>query len=892
VIQPSGKRVIRPSIKRVVLAIAALLPAFATVAAVADHYVGPSGNPAQAWNGLAKISMCDPTWGDATHPEDQGCHYFTITREAQGTVAPKDIEGDQTGFEGAVATDAQCRLSWDETQSNGQWDDTPNQVRVRLYVPGTDLFPTTTSSAFETVITSSMVTNDTYGTHTFGGAGHYTFPCGLDDSPFATGGTAYFGAVEVWMELETTYDERPTYPDYGIAQAVSTSTAHNACGADTDQGVSNYAGCPSSLVSDTNKYLEAHPGYLRADVESSTTTRIEKNGGSTNVTSLVAGDVPNARMDWSYTPEPQVQRTKTGATLCTGGMFGSGQVNCGGTTVTAVDNGLLHPTAKAHFIKHGDAFGNWTTTATCTYNSGNGRCDATFPAIDQSYVNGAAYDVDFEFTGPLWNGIPVFEFRDTGHSQPYPPTVWDSAPDGTVASPNLLGTPTVTITTTGGATTTTTTAPTGSSGGILLGWYQGDGSIDTISSKIAADKASSFSFGHARVYVSKGHWSDGIESSNATESTSHLNSEGTSVSWSVKPPAWSGTTSPWALAAADTTQLDTDLVALNTDASSHSIPYNTITIGHEPHDQASDWLNAKGLHACTDHNCDGTIADYQLLYHNLMHEKMTACSGECTHVKIAYIGVVSNMIRHVGNNPVGSDDPLMPADRDSSGNVKNTCGAGSDPCYNFDVLGGDPYNWGCFREVGAGADGVLGTADDVSICADSTHTPKNEWTSFENMVDNSASNYSLLDLAQLYNKPVFLTEFASHPGCTGNTKDDSNWPGLWCNGANTSDSTWHRGNWFDAAATYLKTDPEAKKYIYAIDYFHTDHTSSANGHDWTFISTATHTAPLASSTVTTNCPSTGGTDETGYCNWLTDFAKDSFFKETAVGFYTDFTPNS
>jgi len=813
--------------------------------------------------------MCDPTWGDAAHPADQGCHYFTITREAQGTVDPKNIEGDQTGFEGAVAADAQCRLSWDETEFDGEWDDTPDQVRVRLYVPGTNYSPAAAGNAWEYVIPASSVTNDTYGTHTFGGAGHYTFPCGLDDNPFATGGTAYFGAVEVWMDLEQTL---VAGGGGDIIESLSTDdSTHNVCGVDTDGAT----GCPGSLAGSTDKLVEIHPGYLRADVESSTTTRIEANGGSTNVTTLNAGDVPNARLDWSSFSETQEQEYPltgcgTGSAMCGGGKSG----------YTPVALGYLQPQTTAHFLKHGDPFGNWTTSHTCTYNSGNGRCDATFPAVDQSYVNGAAYDVDFEFTGPDWNGIPLFEFRDTGHLEPYPPTVWDSAPDGTVSGPNLLGTPTVTINTTGGATTTTTTAPTGSSGGMLLGWYQGNGThLSDIETQVAGDKGSSFSFGHARVYIDKGHWSDGVTSSAATENVASLNAAGTAVSLSIQPPAWNGNESPWAQAAADTTQIDADLVALNNDAATNSIPFNTFTVSHEPHDNTSDWIRTNGKPGCTGHSdsCQGTIADYQLLYHNLMAQKMTACSGECTHVKIAYIGVVSNMTRHKNNDTVGSDDPLLPADRDSSGNVT---------AYNFDILGGDPYNWGCFNEQTAGPDATLNTADDGTNCTSSV----NQWTSFQNMVDPSGS-YSLMDLAQKYNKPVFLTEVGSFPGCTGNPVDDATYPRLWCNGSSTTPNAttglFDRGVWFDQMESYLTSNPDALKYIYAIDYFHTDHYDPKNnpsGHDWTFISTAKHTAPLATTAA--------GTDQTGYSNWLTDFAENSFFKESAVGFVTDFTPNS
>lgn len=889
--------------RRVLAALAGLAVMAGVGVGVADHYVPYNTTILQEpWQGLAKIEFCDPDWGDEEHPEEQGCNYYTVTREAQGAVSAKDIRGDQLGYDGAVAADQQCRFTYDHSENIGPYAYTFNRVRVRFYIPGSNtLLPVATNAAgwsnesngvreekgpYEIILDADNLGGAAY-TAGASQTGSVTFPCGLDSDPFnaTAGGAPYFGTVEVWFQLED-YESAP--PDQwttaGITAAQNTRS-ELFCGAEVSHDISQTSECEFTLNHGGEyKPTEVHPGYFRANVESSSTTRIEKNGGSTAVTALAAGDTSKARLDWSGVPMDEVEWFPATQNC---GPLGNKLCN-GDKRITPNRIGYHTPSVKAHYKRASE--NDPDKSATCAFDSGGGRCDASFPAVDQSYNDDQAYDVEFEFTGPNWDDIPQFQFRETGHSQPYS-YVWDTTPDGTKPGTTLKASNAITIDTTGGAaTTTTTTAPPGHSGGMLLGWYQGDGGqilgTNGVESIVDADNgAASFGFGHARVFVpnsteSRNRWAEGVESSSATDSVAALNAAGISASWSTKPPIWSGLDSPYARAAADTAQIDANFRSLQNSAATNSIPFNTITINHEPHDNTSDWdkkPDQAGIQApCSAQNCAGTIAEYQALYKKLVERKLVACGTaptygqECDKVKVAYTGVVSNMTRSNQTGVVGSDDPLLPANRDAAGNITSL---------NFEVLAADPYNWGCFRQkTETGSECHDGDSNNDGT-PDNPATDEHEWESFENIVDKATSNKSLLDLAVRHNKVVIITEVGSHPGCTGNAADDTTWPRLFCNGTNTNDSSWHRGTWFTAMASYLKNDAEAKRYIIAVDFYHTDHydpVKSPDGYDWTFINTRNHEAPL---------------DERGYDEWRTAFAADSYFKQTADGFSVDWSPN-
>lgn len=332
--------------------------------------------------------------------------------------------------------------------------------------------------------------------------------------------------------------------------------------------------------------------------------------------------------------------------------------------------------------------------------------------------------------------------------------------------------------------------------------------------------------------------------------------DGTAVAWSVKPPAWSGTcgtwtsgggcpnggTSPWDRAEADqtdTTSMRSMIRQLQDDANLTGGPsFMTITISHEPHDDAIDdkgWNFGQGDDGSDgkpvddikcgspsdpsldyDSNndgdlsdkddrkaCLGTSADFKAMYQALEDIRNNSCTSTgattglgspCSKVLIQYIGVVGNMTTS-GAYGVGSGDKMAPVDRDGSGNITDT---------DFDVLGADPYNYGCF--------------DNSSGC-----TGDGGWESFEDTVDKPSSSTSLLDLASVYNKKVLLDEVGSHPGCSGLTTDPNNN----CAGSSTYTT---RSKWMIDAHNYLATDFEANKYIMGWIYYHTVKT-----HDWRFL---------------------------------------------------------
>jgi len=292
-------------------------------------------------------------------------------------------------------------------------------------------------------------------------------------------------------------------------------------------------------------------------------------------------------------------------------------------------------------------------------------------------------------------------------------------------------------------------------------------------------------------------------------------SEGKSVIWSAKPPAWSGSDSPWKRAAADTSMIDSQIRSLQSSANQTNGPAMMFyAVSHEPHDNASDtskgWDNGSANRKCgsttspsgsdASHDpCLGTSAEFKDLYHQMRLRQQVACTSTggttggvyghpCKKVLITYIGVNSNM---TPGAVVGDDDVMRPNSDD------------------FDVLGGDVFNWGCFRKS-------------TGTCSSSNH----EWKSFETLIDDpsSSANNEFLDLAAALSKPAIIAELGSHPGCNG-----SGDTAFKCNGSST---VFSRQDWFKQMFDYLKFDLEANQYLLGYAYFH-----EFQSHDWRFIDT-------------------------------------------------------
>lgn len=294
--------------------------------------------------------------------------------------------------------------------------------------------------------------------------------------------------------------------------------------------------------------------------------------------------------------------------------------------------------------------------------------------------------------------------------------------------------------------------------------------------------------------------------------------EGKSVVWSAKPPAWSGSDSPWKRAKNDTTMIRSQIQSLQNSAKQTGGPAVMFyAVSHEPHDDANDttqgWNNGASNRKCgsttspsvgdASHDpCLGTAAEFKALYHEMRMQQQSSCNStggttgtlgfRCDKVLIAYIGVTSNITP--GAN-VGDNDTMRPASDD------------------FDIIGGDVFNWGCFRKS-------------AGTCTDASHGGNHEWKTFEQLIDDpsSSANNELLDLAVYLDKPVIITEMGSHPGCNGTGDTAFN-----CNGANTQ---FFRSVWFAQMNTYLELDREANKYILGWSYFH-----EFQSHDWRFVDT-------------------------------------------------------
>lgn len=361
--------------------------------------------------------------------------------------------------------------------------------------------------------------------------------------------------------------------------------------------------------------------------------------------------------------------------------------------------------------------------------------------------------------------------------------------------------------------------------------------------------------------------------------------EGKAVAWSAKPPAWSGScpqnlsqpgyeacsgTSPWdgatAAATSGTVTMRSMIRQLQDLSGGSGEPsFHTITISHEPHDNAIDtaqgWNNGNASRKCgasadpglgVDLNSDGDFddpnefepcagfaQDFKDMYAALRTTRNNSCDEfgattgtgyACSRVKIQYIGVTSRLTDNSGGG-VGSGDPMRPASTD------------------FDILGADPYNYGCY-DNGSSCNSGDGDGDGLT---------DGGWEEFENMVDKQSSSNSLLDLAAALNKRVILDEVGSHPGCT--PPDSTNK----CN--NSTDST-SRSTWMDNAYTYMTTDAEAKKYIIGWIYFHVIHT-----YEWRFMNYGAVNP-----------------DSRGRTSYTNNFAANTKFLDTANGYVLDLTP--
>jgi len=320
-------------------------------------------------------------------------------------------------------------------------------------------------------------------------------------------------------------------------------------------------------------------------------------------------------------------------------------------------------------------------------------------------------------------------------------------------------------------------------------------------------------------------------------------SQGKAVVWSAKPPAWNGTQSPWYRAANDTTMQRSMVQSLQNSANQSGGPGVMFwAVSHEPHDNASDTV--QGWHGgASDRKCGsatdpaggttpclGTTSEFHQLYMFMRSMQETSCNSTggttgtlgfpCNKVKIVYIAVGSNM---TPGATVGADDLMRP-----------------DP-YDYDVLGPDVFNWGCFRKA-------------ASTCSDDAHGGNNEWKSFQTLVDDPTSMNSLVDLAQSVGKPLVISEITSHPGCNGTETTNG------CNGSNT---TFGRDTWFTDMHVYLKNDVRANKYIIGWSYFH-----DVGTYDWRFIDTTAG----------------GDVDNRGLTEYKSTFGTSTQYRTTAAGY--------
>jgi hypothetical protein len=411
----------------------------------------------------------------------------------------------------------------------------------------------------------------------------------------------------------------------------------------------------------------------------------------------------------------------------------------------------------------------------------------------------------------------------------------------------------------------------------LLGWHQkSKADLDAVEGVLGGSNQ----FGLVRHF--KSSWGN----PGTTGTVNDYADEGKAVAWSVKPPAWTGScpqnlgqagieacsgTSAWDKAAADNTDgesLRSMIRQLQDHAGGAGEPsFHTITISHEPHDNAIDtvqgWNGGAGSRKCgttsdpglgidlnsdgdyDDTNemepCAGTVADFKAMYTNLRTARDGACDGSggtggtgspCSRVKIQYIGTVTRLIEKGGGTFVGDADLARPNSAD------------------YDILGADPYNYGCY---------------DNSTC-----TGDGGWDSFEETIDDPAAAYdrvalphykmTLLGLAERLGKRVILDEVGSHPGCNGVSDFTFN-----CDGSSGVTS---RSTWMADAYDYMTTDVEAQRYLIGWIYFHV-----SKSNEWRFFDY-----------------SGLDFDNRGSAAYTADFAADPDFLSTANGYTLNLTP--
>jgi len=325
--------------------------------------------------------------------------------------------------------------------------------------------------------------------------------------------------------------------------------------------------------------------------------------------------------------------------------------------------------------------------------------------------------------------------------------------------------------------------------------------------------------------------------------------QGKAIIWSANPASlgWTGTTSPWAKAAADTTTINSIVQSLQNSGNSGGVPM-FLAVSQEPHDNASDttqgWDSGHSDRKCGSSTspsggttpCLGTSTEFKSMYSALKTAQSTECNASggttgtlgfpCGKVYITYIGVGSNMTP--GTTTVGDQDIMRPSDG------------------IYDVLGSDVYNWGCFRKA-------------AGTCTDSTHGNNNEWKSLQTLVEDTSTNNYLLNLANVHNKPLIIPEIGSAPGCNGTETT---------NGCNGSSTNFDRGTWMTDAYNFLTTDPLAHAYLIGFAYFH-----ALGTYDWRFIDTG-----CSGGTCTSDV------DNRGLSAWKSGFGSNSLFLSSAANY--------
>lgn len=364
-------------------------------------------------------------------------------------------------------------------------------------------------------------------------------------------------------------------------------------------------------------------------------------------------------------------------------------------------------------------------------------------------------------------------------------------------------------------------------GRMLLGWHQ-DGDVAGEMTEIEATLGKGF--GMVRSYSSS--WARPGRMLTAWAK------QGKFVLWSVKPaddPNYSGAADPkgrilsWRASAGDIAAIDAQVGDLQAIAVGAGVPHIAYIVNHEPHDQSSDWdsrLDRSGIQAkCTIGDpadpCYGTNRDFRDLYATV-RRRIDALGAD--RVLLTYVGVAQNMAADSGAG-VGSGDPMYPGDD------------------VVDLLGTDPYNWGCFRDC--------------------------TWRSFERI---SASS---IDLAIARDKRLVIAETASHMGCA------------LLEGANGCNrlAAFDRDVWFLDMANFLTSDADARRYLIGFSYYHADH----GDEDWRFVDHHAGGDPSGQ---------LQDVDNRGLAGYLAGFVRDSvangdnaaFFASTMFAFGLDPTP--